>query len=406
MGKNNWPQWPQWNDTAHKYLDYVIKSGRWTIRGAWKGTKCLEELFQNDYSTYYGTKYAVLTTSGTMALQLAMEVLDIGYGDEVIVPSLTWFAPVAAVLNVGALPILTDVDHMSTCISPIAIKKNITSKTKAIVVVHLHCAVADMDAIMDIAREYGLFVIEDCSQAHGAEWRNKKVGSIGDIGVFSFNQEKQLPSGEGGAIITNNFNYYSKLNRVRLDGCGFDASRQTIDEDQLVYDNQYMGKNASISEFQTAVLYSQFELLDSRNCIKNGNASLLNSILSKSNHIQVYSYDERITNVSYYEYIFFINYSEKIIDNICEELSERIGFSFHRTDAPVYRNELFNPISRRKYDFYTKNDAYLKLKEREFPGSEYAFQHIIAFPHYILLADAQSIIEMGNIILDAVKAYE
>lgn len=406
MKNNNWPQWPQWNDSGQKYLDYVINSGRWTIRGAWKGQECLEEKFQKDYSSYYGTKYAVLTTSGTMALQLAMEVLDIGCNDEVIVPSLTWFAPVAAVLNVGAIPVFADVETNSTCISAMSIKEHISPKTKAIIVVHLHCAVADMDEIMKVAKENGLFVIEDCSQAHGAEWRGQKVGSIGDIGVFSFNQEKQLPSGEGGAIITNNSVYFSRLNRVRLDGCDFDSARQILGEDQLIYDDAYMGKNSSISEFQTAVLYSQFELLDSRNVIKNRNALVLGDILKENKHIQVVSQDERVTNVSYYEYIFFLDYPENIIDDICVELSENTGVSFHRTDAPVYRNDLFNPLSRRKYDFYTKTTDFLELNGENFPGSEYAFKHIIAFPHYILLADIDDIMEMGREIINVVKKYE
>lgn len=400
-----WPKWPLWNPTAYNYLNQVVTSGRWTIRGAWTGSPCLEEQFQARFAKYIGTQYAVLTTSGTMALQLAMEVLEIGQGDEVIVPALTWFAPVAAILNVGAIPILTDVDVGTTCLDPNAIKKNITSKTKAILVVHLHCQVADMDAINQIATEYGLYIIEDCSQAHGATWKNQKVGSIGDIAVFSFNQEKALPCGEGGAITTNRSDLYTKLNRVRLDGCDFDPERRIIAEDQLIYDNKYMGRNASISEFQTAVLLSQLELLDERNYVKNQNAALLTSLLEEHPLIEVVHLSTNITTPSFYEYFFYLKIDCNKMDMVLESLKAETGVSFHRTDVPVYRNPLFYPLSRNKYNYYTTSEAYKNLSQKHFPGCEAAYQTIVAFAHSVLLANPQEIRQLGIMIRKVLDNY-
>lgn len=401
----SWPNWPIWNPSAYDYLKQVVDSGRWTIRGAWTGAPCLEEQFQRRFANYIGTKYAVLTTSGTMALQLAMEVLEIGDEDEVIVPALTWFAPVAAVLNVGAVPKLTDVDARTTCLHPEAVRKNITARTKAILVVHLHCQVADMDEILRIASEYGLYVIEDCSQAHGAAWKNRKVGSIGDIAAFSFNQEKALPCGEGGAVTTNRADLYSRLNRVRLDGCDFDADRKILAEDQLIYDDRYMGRNASISEFQTAVLLSQLELLDERNLIKNQNAALLNALLEGHPLIEVMELPPQITTPSYYEYTFYLKLAPQKINQVLEALTMQTGVVFHPTDIPVYRNPLFNPISRKKYQYYTSSEEYRNLSEREFPGCEAAYQQIVAFAHSVLLAKQEEIRQLGLTIREVLDHY-
>lgn len=400
-----WPTWPEWNPTADSYIQKIAHSGRWTIRGAWTGEPCFEERGQKQFANYIGTKYAVFTTSGTMALQLAMEVLHIGEGDEVIVPALTWIAPVVAILNVGAIPRLTDIDINTTCLSIEAVKKNINSRTKAIIAVHLHCCTVDLDAISKIAKEYGLFIVEDCSQAHGAEWRNKKVGGIGDIAAFSFNQEKALPCGEGGAVATNRADLYHKLNCARLDGCDFDSKRQILKEDQLIYDAHYMGQNASISEFQTAVLLSQLELLEERNKIKNKNAALLTNKLKQHPLVKVITPNKLNTKRSYYEYIFFLKLKEHQIDEVCKLLTEQTGVVFHRTDVPVYRNDLFNPESRKQYEYYIKTNAYKELRPSCFPGCEYAYSHIIAFSHYILLATSKEISILANKILEVLDTY-
>lgn len=155
-------------------------------------------------------KYATTTTNGTTALHLALSVLGIKGGDEVIIPDLTIISCGLAALYVDATPVFVDVDPTTGTIDPNEIEKHITKKTKAIMVVHLYGHPADMDPIMEIPKKHNLFVIEDAAEAHGAEYKEKKVGSIGDVGVFSFYGNKIVTTGEGGMLVTNNHDLYAR----------------------------------------------------------------------------------------------------------------------------------------------------------------------------------------------------
>ncbi|HEX2926789.1 MAG TPA: DegT/DnrJ/EryC1/StrS family aminotransferase, partial [Ruminiclostridium sp.] len=276
-----WSNWPIWNNSANQYIDEVIHSNRWSVRGAWTGQEAKEITFSRKFCEYTGTKYCVLTTTGTMGLMISLEALDISFGDEVIVPALTWIAPVTAILNVGAIPVMVDVEKETTCIDPESIRKAIGPKTKGIIAVHLHCSIANIEEIIKISKEHNLYVIEDCSQAHGAVWEDRYVGTIGDVGVFSMNQEKLLTCGEGGAVITNNPQIYERLFRTKTDGCKFEEPRRIEGEDQLIYDKKCMGSNFCISEFQAAVLLSQLENLTQYNNRRRINARYLDEGLGE-----------------------------------------------------------------------------------------------------------------------------
>ena len=175
-----WPTWPVWDENEEKALISVLNSGIWS----YNGPKEME--FNKLFAEFTGTKYAISAVNGTVTLQLALEALGIGIGDEVIIPGITWQATAATVVDVNAMPILVDVCEDTWCIDPSEIIKAITPRTKAIIPVHLYGSFADMDAVMEIAEKYNLAVIEDCAHKHGGEWNGKKAGSIGDIGSFSF----------------------------------------------------------------------------------------------------------------------------------------------------------------------------------------------------------------------------
>lgn len=157
--------------------------------------------FNEEFAKYMGVNYCAVTNAGTQALEAAQRAFDIGPGDEVITETNTFVATAQSTFNLFALPIFVDSDPETFMIDPDLIEERITPNTKAIMPVHIGGAVADMDKILAIAKKYNLPVIEDCCQAHLSEWRNKKVGSLGDLGCFSFQQSKSLPAGEGGAVI-------------------------------------------------------------------------------------------------------------------------------------------------------------------------------------------------------------
>lgn len=200
---------PSITEKEIKYVLDAVKSGWVSSLGHY-----INE-FEKRFAEYIGVKYASTTTNGTTALHLALVSLGIKEKDEVIVPDLTFVAVANAVAYTGAKPIFVDIDPETWCIDPKAIKRAITTKTKAIIPVHLYGHPADMDAVNEIAQEYCLYVIEDAAEAHGAEYKSKKVGSLGDVGIFSFYGNKLITTGEGGMITTNDEGIYERAKFLR-----------------------------------------------------------------------------------------------------------------------------------------------------------------------------------------------
>jgi len=187
---------------ASKYIQDCLDTGWISSQGKYVSR------FEKEFADYIGVKYATTISNGTTALHIACQLLDLKPGDEIILPDLTIISCINAVWYTGATPILVDIDKESFTMDPELIEKKITKKTKAIMVVHLYGHPADMDPILKIAKKYKLKIIEDAAEAHGAEYKGKKCGSIGDIGVFSFYPNKLITTGEGGMVVTNNKNYY------------------------------------------------------------------------------------------------------------------------------------------------------------------------------------------------------
>jgi len=189
------------------------------VRSGWISSKgrFIEE-FENLFAKYVSVKYGVATSNGTTALHLALVALDIKPHDEVIVPDLTFAATINAVLYVGAKPIIVDIDPSYWCLSPDKVREAITSRTKAIIPVHLYGHPCDMDAIMEIAERYGLYIIEDAAEAHGAEYKGRRVGSFGHVACFSFYGNKVITTGEGGMCLTNDEGLAEKMRILRDHG--------------------------------------------------------------------------------------------------------------------------------------------------------------------------------------------
>ena len=194
-----------------------------TIRSGWWGTGPKTELFEKQFGKYIGAKYAVSVNSATAGLHLALRVLGIGKGDEVITTPLTFVSTVNVIIHCGAVPVFADVNRLSWNIDPQEIEKRITKKTRAILPVHLHGRSCQMNEIMRLAKKYKLLVIEDAAHAIEAKYRGKKIGIIGDATVFSFYVTKNIATGEGGMVTTNNKKLDQKIRIMRLHGLSQDA---------------------------------------------------------------------------------------------------------------------------------------------------------------------------------------
>lgn len=197
-----------------------------TLKSGWWGTGPKTEQFEKAFATYTKAKYALGVNSATAGLHLALKALGVGPGDEVITTPLTFVSTVNVILHCGAIPVFVDVERDSWNIDPRQIEKRITKKTKVILPVHLHGRPSDMDTIMQIAKQHKLFVVEDAAHAAEAVWKDKKIGSIGDITVFSFYVTKNIATGEGGMVTTNNKKLSESMRIMSLHGLSLDAYKR------------------------------------------------------------------------------------------------------------------------------------------------------------------------------------
>lgn len=284
------PTWPVYGNKEMEALERVLKSGVWGTLGS-EAVK-----FAARFSEYQQAKYGIAVTNGTVTLEVILRALGIGKGDEVILPPYTFIATASAVILQGATPVFVDIEADTYNMDAGKIKKAITPRTRAIIPVHIGGRACDMDKIMEIAHEKGLYVIEDCAHAHGSEWKGRRVGSIGHAGSFSFQNSKNLTCGEGGIITTNDRETYEKCWSVH--NCGRDI------HENAWYSHPYIGTNARMSEWQAAILDAQMERIDRQIETRMENAAYLNSRLKEIPCIEVMKEDVRITRNSYHLFVF------------------------------------------------------------------------------------------------------
>lgn len=234
---------------SQKEINYVsdaVKNGWYENRDGYI------QKFEQKFTKYLDIKYAIATSSCTGAMHLALAALKIKEGDEVILPDITWIATAAAVTYVGATPVFVDIDRDTWTIDPDSIKKAINKKTKGIIPVHLYGHPANMDEIIKIAKEYGLFVLEDAASSIGAEYKGKKTGGLGDAGAFSFHGTKLLVTGEGGMMVTNDDKIYERASFLANQGR----------DSKIPFFMNEIGYKYKMSNIQAALGLAQLERID------------------------------------------------------------------------------------------------------------------------------------------------
>ena len=263
-----------------KYAEEAIKSGWISSAG-----KFIQQ-FEEDFSKYCGVKYGIACSSGTAALHLALEAAGIGKGDEVIIPTFTMVASCNAVIYAGAKPVLVDSEMETWNIDVNKIEEKITDKTKAIMVVHTYGHPVDMDKVKEIANKHKLLIIEDAAEAHGAEYKGKKAGSLGDIACFSFYANKIITTGEGGMVVTNNKEFAERARALRNHFFG---------EPRFLHN--HLGYNYRMTNVQAAIGVAQLEKIEDYINARRKNAQLYNELLSKVKGIKTPSEAEWAKNV-------------------------------------------------------------------------------------------------------------
>ena len=331
--QRRWPRWPEGTEADVAAVGEVIRSGRWN---RWNGDQvvALEATLQE----FCGAKRAVAVSSGTAALEVALKAAGVRPGDEVIVPAFTFVASATAALQVGAVPVFADVLLETQNLDPASFEAQISERTRAVIPVHTSGLPCDMDAIMAIARRHGLLVIEDACQAIGGVWNGRRAGTIGNAGCYSFQASKTLPSGEGGALVTDDEvladKAFGRMHIGRKPGGEF-------------YTHYILGWNYRLTEMQAALLLSQFARFPATQRRRVANAAFLRDELARIPGIVPVREDEYVTEHGLYGYL-------------CRFLSEQFapGLGLTRAtllqalqaegipcrvfyDHPLYRNPLF-----------------------------------------------------------------
>jgi dTDP-4-amino-4,6-dideoxygalactose transaminase len=284
------PSWPVADAREERALVHLVRSGKW-FRGQSVAA------FEAAYASLTGAQHCLATANGTSALITSLAVLGAGPGDEVIVPPYTFVATVNAVLLMHALPVFVDTDLETFQIDARKVEPAMTDRTRAIVPVHLGGSAADLDTILEVGRRRGVTIIEDACQAHLAEWRGRKVGTYGATGCFSFQASKNLNSGEGGAILTNDAELVESCYRFHNNSRG----RRNTGND---FSYRHTGANLRMTEFQAALLMAQMTRLEAQARTRDENAAYLTGLLKQIPGITPARMYEGCTRNAYHLYMF------------------------------------------------------------------------------------------------------
>jgi len=292
--------WPKYSQCEIDSVISVLESGNVNY---WTGKESRN--FELEFANFCGTNYAVALMNGTVALELALRALKISAGDEVIVTSRTFIASVSSIINLGAKPVFADVSIESQNISFESIKDKITTNTKAILCVHLAGWPCEMDLIMNLANEHGLFVIEDCAQAHGAKYKGKPVGSIGDIGCWSFCQDKIMSTGgEGGMVTTNDKLLWRYMWEFKDHGKSYEIANKPNKSSSFTWQYHSFGSNYRMTEMQAVIGRIQLKKMSEWHIKRINNAKKIWSCAKKIYSLRVPIVPEYIEHGAYKCYVF------------------------------------------------------------------------------------------------------
>lgn len=334
--------WPCYSEEEAEAVSRTLLSNKVNY---WTGKECLG--FEKDFAAWTDSAYAIALGNGTLALEIALRALGIGSGDEVIVTPRTFIASVSCIVSVGAVPVFADVDPGTQNINAETISKVLTSRTKAVICVHLTGMPCDMDPIMELARKHDLFVVEDCAQAHGARYKGKSVGSIGHVGAWSFCQDKIMTTGgEGGMVTTDDRALWSKMWAYKDHGKSWDAVYVKKHPPGFGYRWLYesFGSNYRMLEIQAVIGRIQLKRMSEWKAKRQENARQIWSVAADVPGLRVPVFPEWADHAAYKCYVFAVNETLKSDwnrDRIMSEINSRGVPCYSGACSEVYLEKAF-----------------------------------------------------------------
>jgi len=333
--------WPSFTEEEANAVRDVVLSNKVNY---WTGQECRK--FEKEFATWADSKYAVALGNGTLALDLALKALGIGAGDEVIVTPRTFLASVSSVVTAGGIPVFADVDLNSQNIEAEFIERMVTDKTKAVIVVHLAGMPAEMGSIMDLANRYGIAVIEDCAQAHGAKYKGRSVGSIGHIGCWSFCQDKIMTTGgEGGMVTTNDESLWRIMWSYKDHGKSYEAVYEREHAPGFRWLHESFGTNWRMTEMQAVIGRIQLTRMLDWSAKRRKNGQLIDDVAAGFNIVRTVQVPSYIEHAEYKHYLFVE--PENLADGwtrdkIVNEIVERGVPCFQGSCSEVYLEKAFD----------------------------------------------------------------
>lgn len=341
MSSIKFSPWPAYSYEECKAVSDVLSSGKVNY---WTGE--IGRLFEKEFASWVGVKHAIAVSNGSAALEVALHALNIQTGDEVLVTPRSFIASVSCVVNAGATPVFIDIEHDSGNINTDLLVDKITSRTKAILCVHLAGWPCEMDAIMRIANENALYVVEDCAQAHGAQYKGRSVGTIGHIGCWSFCQDKIMTTGgEGGMVTTNEYSLWSKMWSYKDHGKSWEAVYKSRRLSGFQWVHESFGTNMRLTEMQAAIGRIQIKKMESWQQSRDKNAGSILKVCRKfSEVLRVPNIPDHIKHAWYKCYVY-LNYEnirkEWTRDRVLEEINAQGVPCYTGSCSEIYMEKAF-----------------------------------------------------------------
>src|SRR6266852_5599109 len=379
--------WPQYTQADVDRVVKVIESRHW---GRFPVPSRHAGEFAKRFAEMHGAKYGQCVVNGTVALLVSLQALGLKFGDEVIVPAYTWDGTAIAVLQAGCVPVFADVDPDTYCLDPQAVRAAITSRTRAILPVHLAMRFADMPALLAIAREHDLLIIEDCAHAHGGRFQGQGAGAAGDAGCFSFQESKLMTGGEGGIVLTNRLDCYEALQSIV--NCG----RPSITDQ---FERKMLGANYRMTELQAALLIGQLEMWPGFCEKRTRNAALLSKSLSNLPHVRPLPPQPGLMRQTIYNYVFQYRPtgpapSRDLLVAAIEAEGVPCDGRFYE---PVYRSDLFYATPQNCPQLVLGRESRMDYSKCKCPISERAGYHeSVWLPQFLLIGDEADVLDVGR----------
>ncbi len=377
------PRWPMVTEAMRRRVLEVLDSGNW-FRGCGENNRKFEQAFAAAHDCRFGT----CVTNGTHSLQVALLACGLEAGQEVIVPSWTFFSTAQAVVAANGVPVFADIDPATLNINPAHIETLITRHTAGIIPIHFAGHPADMDRIMAIARRHKLFVIEDAAHAHGARYNSRRAGSLGNVGSFSFQFYKNLTAGEGGALTTNDESLHERIQAWYNLG--------HMPKNYAQYRHDWMGGNCRMTEFQAAILLESLPLLDEQNQRRRANARRLNELLRSLQGIGVFDPVGDVQS-SCHVYMLRLDEAQARLDKQrfvaaiqAEGIPLTVGYTMGVHEQPVFQELRFGP-----YTGYQRTNPKLSYRHLDLPETRRAAREVCFLPHRFLVNSDEG--DMGDI---------